>query len=310
MVTKCLSSVRPSCMGEKRLYRFRTKMVPYLFVAPAIILLTIFSIVPIVVSIFISFTDMDLVGLANWSKINFIGIDNFIELFNDKVFMISLLNTAFYVSIGVPVVVLFSLIVALLLNYGSNALFSAFRTIYYLPTITNIVAIAVIWGYLYNQQYGLLNYLLSLVGTDPVPWLEKPFMAKISLLILAVWQGLGVNMIIFLAALKSIPEMYYEAAEIDGANRWQRLWHITLPSIRYAIFFVVVTKLIGWLQFFEEPFVMTGGGPLNGTVSMALFIYQEGFQYSKFGYAAAASSVLFAIIIVVTMIQFKLRREE
>ncbi|MCM3786186.1 sugar ABC transporter permease [Neobacillus mesonae] len=285
-------------------------MVPYLFVAPAIILLTIFSIVPIVVSIFISFTDMDLVGLANWSKINFIGIDNFIELFNDKVFMISLLNTAFYVSIGVPVVVLFSLIVALLLNYGSNALFSAFRTIYYLPTITNIVAIAVIWGYLYNQQYGLLNYLLSLVGTDPVPWLEKPFMAKISLLILAVWQGLGVNMIIFLAALKSIPEMYYEAAEIDGANRWQRLWHITLPSIRYAIFFVVVTKLIGWLQFFEEPFVMTGGGPLNGTVSMALFIYQEGFQYSKFGYAAAASSVLFAIIIVVTMIQFKLRREE
>lgn len=292
------------------MYRFRTKMVPYLFVAPAIILLTIFSIVPIVVSIFISFTDMDLVGLANWSKINFIGIDNFIELFNDKVFMISLLNTAFYVSIGVPVVVLFSLIVALLLNYGSNALFSAFRTIYYLPTITNIVAIAVIWGYLYNQQYGLLNYLLSLVGTDPVPWLEKPFMAKISLLILAVWQGLGVNMIIFLAALKSIPEMYYEAAEIDGANRWQRLWHITLPSIRYAIFFVVVTKLIGWLQFFEEPFVMTGGGPLNGTVSMALFIYQEGFQYSKFGYAAAASSVLFAIIIVVTMIQFKLRREE
>ncbi|MGF9696890.1 carbohydrate ABC transporter permease [Paenibacillus sp. MABNR03] len=292
------------------MYRFRTKMIPYLFVAPAILLLAIFSIVPIIVSTFISFTDMDLVGLANWSKIHFIGIDNFIELFNDKVFIVSMLNTMFYVCIGVPVVVLLSLVVALLLNYGSNAFFSAFRTIYYLPTITNIVAIAVIWSYLYNQQYGLFNYLLSLAGTDSIPWLEKPFVAKISLLILAVWQGLGVNMIIFLAALKSIPEMYYEAAEIDGANRWQRLWHITLPSIRYAIFFVVVTKLIGWLQFFEEPFVMTGGGPLNGTISMALFIYQEGFQYSKFGYAAAASTVLFAVIIVVTMIQFKLRREE
>ncbi|MFS0868532.1 carbohydrate ABC transporter permease [Paenibacillus xylanilyticus] len=292
------------------MYRFRTKMIPYLFVAPAILLLAIFSIVPIIVSIFISFTDMDLVGLANWSKIHFIGIDNFIELFKDKVFIVSMLNTMFYVCLGVPVVVLLSLVVALLLNYGSNAFFSAFRTIYYLPTITNIVAIAVIWSYLYNQQYGLFNYLLSLAGTDSIPWLEKPFVAKISLLILAVWQGLGVNMIIFLAALKSIPEMYYEAAEIDGANRWQRLWHITLPSIRYAIFFVVVTKLIGWLQFFEEPFVMTGGGPLNGTISMALFIYQEGFQYSKFGYAAAASTVLFAVIIVVTMIQFKLRREE
>ncbi|NUU79359.1 carbohydrate ABC transporter permease [Paenibacillus xylanilyticus] len=292
------------------MYRFRTKMIPYLFVAPAILLLAIFSIVPIIVSIFISFTDMDLVGLANWSKIHFIGIDNFIELFNDKVFIVSMLNTMFYVCIGVPVVVLLSLVVALLLNYGNKAFFSAFRTIYYLPTITNIVAIAVIWSYLYNQQYGLFNYLLSLAGTDSIPWLEKPFVAKISLLILAVWQGLGVNMIIFLAALKSIPEMYYEAAEIDGANRWQRLCHITLPSIRYAIFFVVVTKLIGWLQFFEEPFVMTGGGPLNGTISMALFIYQEGFQYSKFGYAAASSTVLFAVIIVVTMIQFKLRREE
>jgi len=303
-----LASIRIS--RRFKLYGLSRKLIPYLFIAPAIFLLFVFSIIPIFVSLFISFTDMNLVGLADWSKIRFVGIGHFMELFKDKTFIVSIGNTLFFVAIGVPLVVGLSLGVALLLNYGTNAVFSVFRTIYYLPTITNIVAIAVIWGYLFNQHYGLFNYLLSLIGAEPLPWLEKPFMAKISLLLLAIWQGLGVNMIIFLAALKSVPTMYYEAANIDGANRFQQFCYITLPSIRYAIFFVVVTKLIGWLQFFEEPYVMTGGGPLNGTISMALFIYQEGFQYTKFGYAAAASTVLFVMIMAVTFLQFKLRKPE
>src|SRR5699024_1858513 len=195
-----------------------------------------------------------------------------------------------------PLAVGSSFVIAFLLHLLSEWLSSTFRVIYYMPSITNIVAIAVIWGFLYNQSYGLFNYLLSLVDIGAVPWLEHPFVATFSL--------------IFLAALQSIPRNLYEASEIDGANRWQQLRKITLPSMSFATFFVTVTTLIGWVQFFEEPFVMTEGGPLNGTNSIALFIYQEGFQYSYFGYGAAASFILFFIIIIATAIQFKLRKSD
>ncbi|MYL33950.1 ABC transporter permease subunit [Pontibacillus yanchengensis] len=283
---------------------------PYIFIAPAVILLLIFSIIPILIALGISFTDMDLKGLANWSTVDFVGLKNFKELFQDEVFLKSVYNTFFYVVIGVPLVIISSLSVALILNQGTNLLYRTFRGVYYLPSITNIVAIAVIWGFLYNTDYGLLNYILTEIGLGKVPWLQHPTVAKISLIILAVWKGIGLNMIIFLAALQGIPKTYYEAAEMDGANRFQILFKVTLPLLRYATFFVTVTTLIAWMQFFEEPFVMTEGGPLNGTMSIALFIYQEGFQYSEFGYAAAGSFVLFAFIIAVTLIQFKLRKSD
>ncbi|MCP3029361.1 carbohydrate ABC transporter permease [Halobacillus sp. A5] len=283
---------------------------PYLFIAPAVILLTVFSIIPIIIAFVISFTDLDLKGLADWSNINFIGFENYLGLVEDDTFITSLLNTAFYVCIGVPLVIISSLSIALLLNYGSNMLFSVFRSVYYMPSITNIIAVAVIWGYLYNTEYGLFNFLLSIVNVDNIPWLEERTIAKISLIILAVWKGIGINMIIFLAALQGIPRSYYEAAEMDGANRLQMLFNVTLPLLRYATFFVTVTTLIGWMQFFEEPFVMTDGGPLDGTISIALFIYKEGFQYSQFGYAAAGSFVLFILIIIMTLFQFKLRKSD
>ncbi|MFD2627791.1 carbohydrate ABC transporter permease [Oceanobacillus kapialis] len=290
--------------------RFRNKLTPYFFIMPAVILLGIFSFLPIIVSLFISFTDMNLSGLANWSQIGFVGFDNFVQLFQDDVFLQSMGNTFFYVIIGVPLAVISSFVIALLLKLVSDWMSSTFRVIYYVPSVTNIVAIAVVWSFLYNQEYGLFNYLLSLINVDAIPWLEDPFIAKLSLILMAVWKSNGVSMLIFLAALQSIPKMYYEAADIDGANRWQKLFRITLPSMSFATFFVVVTTLIGWLQFFEEPFVMTEGGPLNGTNSLALFIYQEGFQYSEFGYGAAASFVLFIIIILATLVQFKLRKSE
>ncbi|WLD92805.1 carbohydrate ABC transporter permease [Alkalihalobacillus sp. AL-G] len=283
---------------------------PFLFIGPAVLILLVFSIIPIIVAFVISFTDLDLKGLANWSNIQFIGFENYVELFSDRVFHKSIFNTLFYAIIGVPLVIFFSLSIALLLNYGSNLIFRFFRGVYYMPSITNIVAVAVIWGYLYNTNYGLFNYLLSLINVDQVPWLTEPTIAKLSLILLAVWKGIGINMIIFLAALQGIPKSYYEAAKMDGANRWQMLFNITIPLLRYATFFVTITTLIGWLQFFEEPFVMTEGGPLNGTISMALFIYQEGFQFSEFGYAAAGSFILFMIIIIVTLIQFKFRKSD
>ncbi|SDM26979.1 carbohydrate ABC transporter permease [Sediminibacillus halophilus] len=283
---------------------------PFLFIGPAVLLLFVFSFAPILVSLGISFTDMNLSGLANWSQINFVGLDNFIQLFQDEKFLQAMGNTFFYVIIGVPLAVASSLLIAVLLNFFNNWVSSTFRVVYYVPSITNIVAIAVVWSFLYNQEYGLFNYLLSLINVDSVPWLEEPVVARLSLILLAVWKSNGVSMLIFLAALQSIPKIYYEAADIDGANRWHKFFKITLPSMSFATFFVTVTTLIGWLQFFEEPFVMTNGGPLNGTNSMALFIYQEGFQYSQFGYGAAASFVLFAIVIVATLVQFKLRKTD
>ncbi|MBW3111446.1 sugar ABC transporter permease [Bacillus sp. MCCB 382] len=283
---------------------------PYVFIAPAVIILTVFSIVPIIVAFLISFTDLDLKGLADWSNVSFIGMDNYSALFSDELFHKSIFNTLFYVIIGVPLVIMFSLGIALLLNYGTSKLFTVFRGVYYMPSITNIIAVAVIWGFLYNTEYGLFNYILSLLDVGKIPWLGEPTIAKLSLIVLAVWKGVGINMIIFLAALQGIPKSYYEAAEMDGANRWQVLWNVTIPLLRYATFFVTVTTLIGWLQFFEEPFVMTNGGPLDGTISMALFIYQKGFQFSEFGYAAAGSFILFIIIIIITLLQFKMRKSD
>jgi len=269
-----------------------------------------FSVLPILLSSVISFTDIDLIGLGNWETIEFIGFENFIALFQDSLFHKSIFNTLIYVSIGVPMVIICSLSVALLLNYMTSKLFSFFRVLFYVPSVTNIVAIAVVWGFLYNQDVGLFNFILNSFGFQDVPWLEHPFMAKISLIILAVWKGMGINMLIYLAALQSIPKSFYEAADIDGANKFQKLRFITIPSLSYATFFVTVTTLIGWLQFFEEPFVMTKGGPLDGTMSMALFIYQRGFQYNEFGYAAAASLILFLFIIIATLIQFTFNKSE
>jgi multiple sugar transport system permease protein len=289
---------------------FKTNKHPYVFIAPAVIILTVFSIVPIIVAFLISFTDLNLKGLADWSNVSFIGLENYIALISDDLFHKSIFNTFFYVIIGVPLVIVFSLGIALLLNYGTSKLFTVFRGVYYMPSITNIIAVAVIWGFLYNTEYGLFNYLLSLLDVEKIPWLGEPTIAKLSLIVLAVWKGTGINMIIFLAALQGIPKSYYEAAEMDGANRWQVLFNVTIPLLRYATFFVTVTTLIGWLQFFEEPFVMTNGGPLDGTISMALFIYQRGFQFSEFGYAAAGSFILFVFIIVITLVQFKIRKSD
>lgn len=283
---------------------------PYFFIAPTIILLTIFSLLPIFVALIISFTNMDLAGLADYSNIQFVGFKNYVDVLADPVFIKAILNTLFYVIVGVPLVIICSLGIAILINFGSNRIFKAFRVIYYMPSVTNVVAVAVVWGYLYNPSFGLFNYLLDSVHLPTVPWLQDPIMAQISLILMALWRGIGLNMIIFIAALQGIPKSYYEAAQLDGANNWKQLIHITIPMLRYAIIFVSITTMIGWLQFFEEPFIMTNGGPLDSTTSVALFIYRNGFQLSNFGYAAAGSFILFIAIIIVTLIQFRLQNKE
>ena len=288
----------------------RQRIAPYGFIAPAMVLLIAFGVLPIAVALLVSFTDMNLAGLGNWSRIQFIGVENYVKLFADAAFWQSLGNTAFFAVLGVPSVIILSLVIALALNRSQNRFFRMLRSFYFVPAITAIVAVALVWGYLYNTQFGLFNYLLSLVGLPPVPWLSDPVVVKFSVAAVAIWRGLGLNVIIFLAALQGVPKEYLEAASIDGAGSIRRTWSIVIPLLRFAIFFVTITTVIAWLQFFDEPFVLTKGGPLGASTSIALFLYQKGFSSSQFGYASAGSVVLFAIIALVTLIQLRARRAD
>ncbi|MDO7881404.1 carbohydrate ABC transporter permease [Salinibacterium soli] len=288
----------------------RNRLVPYLFVSPAMILLLAFGILPIGVAAVISTTNMNISAFASWSNVDFVGLDNYATLFADKDFWQALGNTGFFAVIGVPSIVVVSLVVALLLNRGQGRFFRALRSFYFIPAITAIVAVALVWGYLYNTQFGLFNYLLSLVGVEPVQWLSDPWLSKFSVALVAIWRGTGLNIIIFLAALQGVPKEYLEAASLDGAGGLRQTWSITIPLLRFAIFFVSVTTTISWLQFFDEPFVLTDGGPLGATTSASIFLYKEGFRLNQFGYASAGSIVLFAIIAIITIVQLRLRRAD
>lgn len=288
----------------------KRRLTPYLFVSPAMLLLITFGIFPIFVAAVVSTTNMNISGFVNPGNIKFIGLQNYENLFADPKFWQALWNTGGFALFGVPAIVVLSLAVALLLNRSGNAFFQVLRSFYFIPAITAIVAISLIWGYLYNTQFGLFNYVLSLVGVPQVQWLSDPLLAKFSVAFVAIWRGTGLNIIIFLAALQGVPKEYLEAASIDGASDWRRTFSITIPLLRFAIFFVSVTTTIAWLQFFDEPFVLTDGGPLGATTSMSIFLYKEGFRLNQFGYAAAGSLVLFAIIAVITAIQLRIRRAD
>ncbi|MGD2051903.1 MAG: sugar ABC transporter permease [Acidimicrobiia bacterium] len=281
---------------------------PYGFVAPAFFLLFVFGILPIIVAAVVSLTDLDIAGLANPEHISFIGLENYRRLLADSEFWRSLRITALFIVFGVPCIIGISLTIALGLNVSGSRFFRALRTFYFLPAITAIVAISLVWGFMYNTQFGLLNYLLTSVGLSPVNWLSDPQMAKVSVAVVAIWRATGLNTIIFLAALQSIPKDYYEAAAIDGATGWASFRWITFPLLRFALLFVTVTTLIAWLQFFDEPFVLTDGGPVGATTSISLFIYKEGFSLNRFGYASAGTIVLFVIIVSVTAFQLRLYR--
>lgn len=300
---------RPVALAAPRRHgrRRRAAIAPYAFIAPALLLLTMFGLLPILVAAGVSLTDLDIGGLGNPGTIRFIGLDNYARLFGDPDFWRALRTTAFFVAIGVPAIVAISLAVAVALNASDSRFFRALRAFYFLPAITAIVAIALIWGYLYNSQFGLLNQLLAEVGLGPVGWLSDPTTARLSVAAVAIWRATGLNTIVFLAALQSVPKEYHEAAALDGAGPWTTFWRVTFPLLRFALFFVVVTTLIGWLQFFDEPYVLTRGGPVGATSSMSLFIFENGFSLNQFGYASAGSLVLFVLIAVVTAVQLRLR---
>lgn len=302
------ASARSAVTSRSRRKAHGPGVTPYLFAGPAVILLVAFGVLPIVVAAVVSLTNLDVSGLGNRGNVDFVGLANYRTLFGDGAFWEALRNTAIFVGMGVPVIVVVSLAVAIALNQSSSRFFRALRAFYFLPAITAIVAIALIWGYLYNTQFGLLNYLLSTVGLPQVSWLTDPVVAKFSVALVAIWRATGLNIIILLAAQQGIPHEYYEAASMDGAGRWRQVFAVTIPLLRFAIFFVTVTTLISWMQFFDEPYVLTQGGPTGATTSISLYIYQQGFKFNEFGFASAASIVLFVIIFVVTAIQLRARR--
>lgn len=288
----------------------RENLTGWAFALPFVLIFGIFLLGPIIASLVLSFTDFGLRDLRNPLGTDFIGLDNYIQLFGDAKFLIALFNTAYFVVVGVPLTLIAGLAVAVLLDRGIRRFRTAFRVGYYLPVVTSIVAIAVVWRYVLNPDVGLVNMALGSIGVDGPDWLANPALAMPSIIAMAVWRNLGFAMVVFLAGLQTIPSSLYEAASIDGAGRWQAFRHVTLPLLRPTMLFIVVITTIGYLQLFEEPFVMTDGGPLDRTLSISMYMYRQGFQFFHQGYAAAIAYVLFILVAIVAFIQFRILRPE
>lgn len=283
--------------------------IPYLFLAPALATLLIFFFLPIAAAFLMSTTDFDIYALGNLNRARFVFLENYRQAINDPLFWKALFNTVYFVTVGVPLTIMVSLAAAIALNSQLLRFKKIFRLAFFMPVVTTLVAVAVVWRYFYHPRYGVMNYLLSLAGIPPVDWLGDPNWALPALILLAVWKNFGYNMMIFLAGLQAIPDSLYEAARIDGANRWQQHLHVTIPQLAPTTFFVVIITVIGYFQFFAEPYVMTQGGPLNATLSIVLYLYQQGFRWWQMGYSTAIAFVLFFILVGVAFIQSMIRRK-
>jgi multiple sugar transport system permease protein len=280
------------------------------FVAPAVLVLALFFFAPVIMAFAMSLTDFDLYALSDFENLRFIGLENYGRLLRDPLFWKALGNTLYFVALGVPLSIGLSLAAALLVNSRLARFRSVFRTIYFAPVVTTLVAVAVVWRYIFHTRYGFLNYGLGALGVDPVDWMGDPRWAMPAIVILAVWKNFGYNMIILLAALQNIPEDLYEAARIDGASSWQVFRHITLPGLGPVLLLVSILTMTGYFQLFAEPYVMTEGGPLQSTLSVLYFMYEEGFKWWSLGRASAVAFLLFVLMFAVTLVQLRLGRQE
>lgn len=276
----------------------------YLFLLPNLIGFFVFTLFPVGFSLVLS--------LCQWNlsnPIEFVGLSNFVEILTrDEMFWKVLGNTLYYMILVIPIGFALALALALALNRGLKGTI-AFRSIFFLPVVTSFIASAMIWTWLYNRDFGLINYFLWVMGLPDVGWLNDPNMAMISIAIIALWHDTGYNMTIMLAGLQTVPSQLYEAAQIDGANAWQRFIKITLPMLSPTLFFMLVMAVIGTFQAFDLIFVLTGGGPLNSTRTIVAYIYSNGFSYFKMGYASALAWIMFLILFAFTWVQFKLQKD-
>ena len=273
----------------------------WLFVAPALAAIALFLFVPVVASLLLSFTDFDIYAVANPANLRFVGLGNYGALLGDPLFARALRNTLYYVAVGGPLSVAASLAAALLVNARLARFRPLFRTAFFLPVVTTLVAIAVVWRYLYHPRVGLVNQLLAHLGIAPIDWLGDPLWAMPAIIAMSIWKNFGFNMVIFVAGLQAIPERLYEAASLDGAGPWRQFRHVTLPMLAPTALFVAVMTMIGGFQLFAEPYVMTQGGPGDATRSIVLLMYEQGFRWWSLGQASAIAFVLFGIILAVSL---------
>jgi multiple sugar transport system permease protein len=272
----------------------------YIFVAPWIIGFLIFTLGPVIASFALSFTDYELIVAPVW-----VGLKNYRTLLTqDRLFGLSLFNTAYYSFFSVPLGIVVAFLLAMLLNVQLPGM-KAYRTVFYLPTVTSGVAVSILWVWLFNPQFGLINYLLRLVGLPAPGWLVDPAWSKPAFILMSLW-GVGGTAVIFLAGLQGVPRSLYEAAEIDGANTWQKFWNVTIPMMSSVIFFNLIMGVIGSFQVFTSAYVMTRGGPQNSTLFYVLYLFKKGFGMLQMGYAAAMAWILFLLILILTLIQFRL----
>lgn len=300
-MTKASTGSAPQ--GSSR-FSLGVKRAPYVFIAPAVLLFLGFTLYPVVAAFVLSFQKQEGGGYS------FAGLSNYTRLFQDELFYTALKNTFIILLAQVPIMIVLALGLAVALNTGIGRLKGFFRISFFMPAITVLVAYAIVFIILLNKDFGLVNYLISLVGLDKVPWLTSGFWAKVSLILALLWRWTGYNMVILLAGLQGIPTDLYEAASVDGAGPWRRFIFITIPQLRPVILFTVVLSTIGTLQLFDEPYVLTDGGPNNATLTIVMYLYQNGFQFFDFGYASAIAYVLVVIIAILGYLQIRLGDSE
>jgi len=272
----------------------------YIFASPWILGFLMFNLGPMIASLYLSLTNYSVL-----MPTRFVGLYNYQEMLKDKLLRISIWNTAYYAGLGVPLGIILALILALLLNHKDLRGRSFFRSTFYVPSIMPIVALSILWIWLLQPRYGLINTFLHFFGIKGPNWLGDPVWSKPGLILMSL-TGVGGNMVIFLAALQGVPVHLYEAAELDGANWWNKFRHVTIPMISPAIFFTLIMGFIGSFQVFTQSYIMTEGGPADSTLFYVLYLYRYAFDYFKMGYASAMAWFLFIIIVTLTFVQFRL----
>ena len=278
------------------------------FLAPALVAIGVFFFIPVFAAFLLSFTDFDIYAIGNFQFARFVGLKNYLHLMADPLFWKALKNTLYFLLIGGPLSIAVSLTAALMIQSKLVRYKGLFRTSYFAPVVTTLVAVAVVWRFVYHPRFGLLNYVISIFGIESVDWLGDAHWAMPAIILMAVWKNFGYNMIIFIAGLQSIPEELYEAASIDGAGKLQKFASITVPQLAPTTLYISIITMIGYFQLFSEPYVMTQGGPLNSTLSIVLLMYQQGFRWWNMGYSAALAFVLFAFILAGSLFQSRMQK--
>jgi len=281
----------------------------WLFAGPALVVIVVFFLLPVLAALVLSVTDYDLYAIASIHNVRFVGLRNYADLLTNPLFWQALGNTVYFVVVGVPLSLAASLGGAVLLHAKTARYAGFFRTAYFAPSVTTVVAVAVIWRYLLHTRYGLINYALAQLGIAPIDWLGDPHWAMPAIILFAVWKNFGYNLVILLAALGTIPADLYEAAELDGAGAWAQFRHVTVPGIRGTLVFVGILTVAGYFQLFAEPYVMTQGGPAQSTLSVLYLLYDEGFKWWNLGRASAVAFVLFLLMYATALVQAKFTQE-